>query len=423
VVKIYVYILVAYDFQYCLSMLLTRLALVDTSIQLQPKFIQDLKQLHVLFQQATGELLVTGDQETDPAWNIYFYLGRLVYATGGKHRVRRLARAIRQHSPNVNIQDLLEHAKPNAEAWELKIIEQAIHENLLTTEQARAIIQSSIHEVFYSLSDQKNPKSSWKPLEALAFKPIVALSTTQTLDSIVVAQSRWQQAGLSHVQNMIQGFSFDLAPYLANPDQLALMLNADVITLKTYKTLKKIVNGKNTLWDLSIIMKRSMIAVMRSLLPLVVDGIVAFREIPDWISPDWKLPGKPSNGSLRGLVACIDDSPQVAVEMKRILEPLGYEVLGITEPLQSVSTLLQRKPDLIFLDLVMPNTNGYELCTFLRKTTTFQEIPIVILTGRDGMIDRVRAKMAGSSDFLSKPPDAAKVLQILHKFLQIPKPN
>jgi chemotaxis family two-component system response regulator PixG len=123
------------------------------------------------------------------------------------------------------------------------------------------------------------------------------------------------------------------------------------------------------------------------------------------------------------LVACIDDSPQVAVEMKRILEPLGYEVLGITEPLQSVSTLLQRKPDLIFLDLVMPNTNGYELCTFLRKTTTFQEIPIVILTGRDGMIDRVRAKMAGSSDFLSKPPDAAKVLQILHKFLQIPKPN
>ncbi|MCA6531198.1 MAG: response regulator [Pseudanabaena sp. M135S2SP2A07QC] len=396
---------------------------MNTSIQLQPKFIQDLKQLHVLFQQATGELLVTGDQETDPAWNIYFYLGRLVYATGGKHRVRRLARAIRQHSPNVNIQDLLEHAKPNAEAWELKIIEQAIHENLLTTEQARAIIQSSIHEVFYSLSDQKNPKSSWKPLEALAFKPIVALSTTQTLDSIVVAQSRWQQAGLSHVQNMIQGFSFDLAPYLANPDQLALMLNADVITLKTYKTLKKIVNGKNTLWDLSIIMKRSMIAVMRSLLPLVVDGIVAFREIPDWISPDWKLPGKPSNGSLRGLVACIDDSPQVAVEMKRILEPLGYEVLGITEPLQSVSTLLQRKPDLIFLDLVMPNTNGYELCTFLRKTTTFQEIPIVILTGRDGMIDRVRAKMAGSSDFLSKPPDAAKVLQILHKFLQIPKPN
>ena len=394
---------------------------MDNSSQLQPKFIQDIKQIPVLFHQATGELLVTGDQESDRVWNVYFYLGRLVYATGGRHRVRRLARAIRQHAPNVNIQELLDNADPTPEAWELKLIEHAIHDHLLTTEQARAIIQSSIHEVFYSLSDQKQPRSSWKPLEALAFKPIVALPTVQTLDSIVAAQLKWQQAGLSHVQNMIQGFSLDLAPYIAGADQLEVMLKADAISVKTYKTLKKIVNGKNTLWDKSIIMHCSMIAVMRSLLPLIVDGIVAFHEVPDWVSPKWKLNTKNTPVPRRGLIACIDDSPQVAIEMRGILEPLGYEVLEINEPLQSVSTLLQRKPDLIFLDLIMPNTNGYELCTFLRKTTTFQEIPIVILTGRDGMIDRVRAKMAGSSDFLSKPPDPTKVLQILRKFLQVPK--
>lgn len=400
-------------------MLLTKLSPVDTSTQLFPKFIQDLKHLHVLFQQATGELIVTDEDESDPNWNIYFYLGRLVYATGGKHRVRRLARAIRQHSQNINIHDLLGHADPLSEAWELKIISQAIQENRLTTEQARAIIQASIHEVFYSLSDQKQPKSSWKPLDALPFKPVVALSTVQTLDDIVAAQQKWQQAGLAHVQNMIQGFTFDLAPYISNPDQLKVMADADAISSKTYSSLQKILNGKNTLWDLSIIMHCSMIAVMRSLLPFVVDGIVSFQEIPDWTSPKWKKPTvKPTSIPHRGLIACIDDSPQVAIEMQRILEPLGFEVLSIIEPLQSVSTLLQRKPDLIFLDLIMPNTNGYELCTFLRKTTTFQEIPIVILTGRDGVIDRVRAKMAGSSDFLSKPPDPVKVLQILRKFLQ-----
>lgn len=399
-------------------MLVTKISPVDTSTYLTPKFIQDLKHLHVLFQQATGELVVTDELGTEPNWNIYFYLGRLVYATGGKHRVRRLARAIRQHSQNVNIQALLDAANPHVEVWELRVIERAIQEHQLTTEQARAIIQASIHEVFYSLSEQKQPKSSWKPLEALPFKPIVALSAVQTLDNIVLAQQKWQQAGLSHVQNMIQGFSFDLAPYVANPEQLQIMLDADAISSKTYNSLKKILNGTNTLWDLSIIMHCSMIAVMRSLLPFVVDGIVAFREIQDWISPNWKLPIKPIEIPNRGLIACIDDSPQVGVEMRRILEPLGYEVLAITEPLQSVSTLLERKPDLIFLDLIMPNTNGYELCTFLRKTTTFQEIPIVILTGRDGMIDRVRAKMSGSSDFMSKPPDQSKVLQILRKFLQ-----
>ena len=241
----------------------------------------------------------------------------------------------------------------------------------------------------------------------------------QTLDNIVSSQLSWQQAGLSHVQNMIQRFSFDLAPYINNPDQLKIMLDADAISSKAYNSLNKIVNGKNTLWDLSIIMNSSMIGVMRSLLPLVVDGIVAFREIPDLGSPDWKKPSKPPEVVKRGLIACIDDSPQIGLEMQNILEPLGFEVLIINDPLQNVSILLQRKPDLIFLDLIMPNTNGYELCTFLRKTTTFQEIPIVILTGLDGVIDRVRAKMAGSSDFLNKPLDLAKVSEILRKFLKV----
>jgi chemotaxis family two-component system response regulator PixG len=399
-------------------MLLTKLSLVDTSTYLTPKFIQDLKHLHVLFQQATGELVVTDELGIEPDCYIYFYLGRLVYATGGKHRVRRLARSVRQHSQNVNIQNLLDKAHPYAEAWELKLIESTIQEEQITIEQAKAIIQSNIYEVFYRLAEQKQPKCSWKPLESLPFKPIVALSAMQMLDSILAAQQKWQQAGLSHVQNMIQGFSLDLSPYVANPDQLKIMLDADAISSKTYSSLKKILNGTNTLWDLSIIMRCSTIAVMRSLLPFVVDGIVAFREIQDWISPNWILSKETPKIINKGLIACIDDSPQIGMEMRRIIEPLGYEVLAITEPLQSVSTLLERKPDLIFLDLVMPNTNGYELCTFLRKTTTFQDIPIVILTGRDGMIDRVRAKMSGSSDFMSKPPDQSKVLQILRKFLQ-----
>ena len=400
-------------------MRLTRLCPVNTSIQSLPKFIQDLKQIHVVFQQTTGELVVADDHKANPSWNIYFYLGRLVYATGGKHRVRRLARAIRQHVQNINIQELLGQADPTGEAWELNVISKAIQSHQLTNEQIRAIIQSSIHEVFYSLSEQKQPKSSWKPLDALPFKPVVALSTLQTIDNIVAEQQKWQDAGLSHVQNMIQGFSLDLVPYISNPDQLKVMLDADAISGKAYNSLRKILNGTNTLWDLSIIMRCSMIGVMRSLLPLVVDGIVAFREIPDWVSPDWKKPITSAEIPRRSLIACIDDSPQIGLEMQRILEPMGFEVLTITEPLQSVSILLQRKPDLIFLDLIMPNTNGYELCTFLRKTTTFQEIPIVILTGRDGVIDRVRAKMAGSSDFLSKPPDPTKVLQILRKFLKV----
>jgi chemotaxis family two-component system response regulator PixG len=103
--------------------------------------------------------------------------------------------------------------------------------------------------------------------------------------------------------------------------------------------------------------------------------------------------------------------------LEAILQPLGYDILTILDPLQGVSLLLKHKPQLIFLDLVMPSTNGYELCTFLRRSSVFKETPIVMLTGHDGMVDRLRAKVVGSTDFLSKPPDTTKVLQVVQKHL------
>ena len=62
--------------------------------------------------------------------------------------------------------------------------------------------------------------------------------------------------------------------------------------------------------------------------------------------------------------------------------------------LRAIAMLLSRKPDLIFLDLVMPDTNGYEICGQLRKLTYFRQTPIIILTGNDG-IDRSSPRQNG----------------------------
>jgi chemotaxis family two-component system response regulator PixG len=175
-------------------------------------------------------------------------------------------------------------------------------------------------------------------------------------------------------------------------------------------------------------MKRPLPDVLKSILPLIHQGLITFKELPDLNNPflkakvaapkpEPKLVAAAADSGRKGMVACIDDSPMIGVQIKEILQPFGYEVKIITNPLQGIATLLQEKPDLIFLDLVMPNTNGYELCTFLRKTSAFQNLPIVILTGHDGVIDRMRAKMAGASDFMSKPPEGIKVLQMVEKHL------
>ena len=392
----------------------------ETTVIITPKIVQDLQQVRSLIEGSTGELIITPDRANAANWHLYFYLGRLVYATGGSHRVRRWQRATKQYVPSLSISDILQSLEgvynTIREPWEMQLLGHALSKGKVTLDQAKAIIQASTQEVFYALIEQKRAKLDWQPMDTITFQPVMVLSTDSTFQSVVQVKQKWHDAGLGHVQNMIQGFSFDLSPSIVAPDKLQAMVNAEALSRDAYQMLTKLLNGNNSLWDLSLRMKRSMVAVMRSLLPLVVDGIVEFSEIPDLTSPILGF-GKNSAGVSKGMIACIDDSPQIGQEMSIILKRAGYEVITILDPLQGVSTLLQRKPDLIFLDLVMPNTNGYELCTFLRKSGTFQDVPIIILTGRDGMIDRVRAKMAGSTDFLSKPPESSKVLQMIEKYL------
>jgi twitching motility two-component system response regulator PilG len=112
------------------------------------------------------------------------------------------------------------------------------------------------------------------------------------------------------------------------------------------------------------------------------------------------------------LIACIDDSKTVQKQVRMTLEASGYQVLGIFEPTLALKELSQHQPKVIFLDINMPNINGYDLCSLLRKSQRFKDIPIVMLTGRDGMIDRVRAKLVGATDYLTKPCDPNKLVQL-----------
>ncbi len=112
------------------------------------------------------------------------------------------------------------------------------------------------------------------------------------------------------------------------------------------------------------------------------------------------------------LIVCIDDSKTVQKQVRMTLEVGGYRVLGILDPTMALKKLSQHQPAVIFLDINMPNLNGYDLCSLLRKSQRFKNIPIVMLTGRDGMIDRVRAKLVGATDYLTKPCDPNKLITL-----------
>jgi chemotaxis family two-component system response regulator PixG len=117
------------------------------------------------------------------------------------------------------------------------------------------------------------------------------------------------------------------------------------------------------------------------------------------------------------LIACIDDSLVAIESLKQILEPVGCQILSIQNPVKGLAQIAEHKPDLIFLDLVMPNANGYIVCKFLRNAPIFQNTPVIILTTRDTVVDRNYAKIAGATDFLSKPPNSQETLQVVCQHL------
>ncbi len=381
---------------------------------------------------STGELVITLKDAPFSQWRLYFYFGRLVYADSDTHPVRRWKRAFQQHCPECYQSGWLSSVQSTRVIWGADVLEQAVQQGRITTTQAKAAIQSVVQEVVFGFVGHARLDTEWNPgLEVP--QQAAFLSIAQVIHEAQQLREQWRGSGFDQLQALLPNFTPEMVPVITDPKKLTLVVPAEVSV-----KLMKLMQGQRTFWDVAIQMKRSLPEVLRSILPLIHQGLISLKEMPDLPNPfvreddDERTllqvgvvdPTNRSNAAAppaapvkKKIIACVDDSPMIGEQVREILEPFGYEVRSITNPLQGIATLLQDKPDLIFLDLVMPNTNGYELCTFLRKTSAFQSIPIVILTGHDGVIDRMRAKMSGASDFMSKPPDAIKVLQIIEKHL------
>jgi two-component system, chemotaxis family, response regulator PixG len=122
-------------------------------------------------------------------------------------------------------------------------------------------------------------------------------------------------------------------------------------------------------------------------------------------------------------IACIDDSPTVLQAIKNFLEDTGVSVVMINDPVKALMQIIRCKPDLILLDVGMPNLDGYELCSLLRKNSNFKQIPIVMVTGNTGFIDRAKAKLVGATGYLTKPFTRSELNKMVFKHLPVKEAN
>lgn len=108
-------------------------------------------------------------------------------------------------------------------------------------------------------------------------------------------------------------------------------------------------------------------------------------------------------------IVCIDDSPTVLAEIRLFLSEDDFELFTFDDPLKAISQMSQIRPDLILLDMMMPQINGYDLCKFLRKNPLLKQTPIVMIIG-SSLMERAKANLAGATDFLAKPFSQTELL-------------
>jgi twitching motility two-component system response regulator PilG len=181
-------------------------------------------------------------------------------------------------------------------------------------------------------------------------------------------------------------------------------------------------NGQTCLRQMARYLNRDMVTVARSLLPSIQKGLVSLTHAtPTLWSQSQSDETQWSQRVPR--VVCVDDGATIRQTVEQILDRHGYEATSIGHPLKALGLLFQLKPDLILCDIAMPELEGYELCAMLRHSNAFRQTPIVMLTGKDGFIDRVRARMAGATDYLTKPFGANELLTLVEKYVGLGNPN
>ena len=217
------------------------------------------------------------------------------------------------------------------------------------------------------------------------------------------AQRRISSEQQEKLGRVLKGFSFCQLSALFNQDELQLAQKLYPLIVKGVIFLRKPYPPFDRLPKIA---KVATVTTTTTKKLSQTDTQTALARIPSTptVEKTWKI-------------ACVDDSPAVLRKIERFLDNDAFTVSLIQDPVKALVQILKIKPDLILLDIGMPNLDGYQLCSLLRNHALFKLTPIVIVTGKEGFIDRAKAKLVGATDYITKPFTQSELLKIAFRYL------
>jgi len=120
-------------------------------------------------------------------------------------------------------------------------------------------------------------------------------------------------------------------------------------------------------------------------------------------------------------VMIIDDSNTIRRTTEALLRKAGYEVFTAADGFEAMAMITDHRPDIIFVDIMMPRLDGYQTCALIKNNRQFKTTPVVMLSSKDGLFDRARGRIAGSEEHVNKPFTQQDLVHAINKHVRTDK--
>jgi twitching motility two-component system response regulator PilG len=345
----------------------------------------------LISRQVSGTVTIFDPSDESVYWHIYLGGGKIHFATSGVGRQERLAYLLKQLFPGTQFP--LPKNIPQDYAYVCKIWKM----KKFSLKQVRQVLFYMTQEALTQILTL--PRAAIKFDKTLGLDPLLlSLSLQQMIRPLQPQIRSWVQVRAS-INSPFQRL------HLEDVEQL---LNQSVLDFDDFKVVESLVEalqGNHTLYELSLLAGKTTEKMGLLLQPLIQLGCI--KALPYQAIADAPKP----------LIACIDDSKATQRIVKLTLEASGLQVISVMEPAQALSIFARQRPEVILMDINMPEIDGYELCRMFNQSNILKDIPVIMLTGRDGLLDRIRARMVGASDYIAKPFNPQDLIQLVESYL------
>jgi twitching motility two-component system response regulator PilG len=353
------------------------------------KVVEALKD--IIKQELSGQLIIKDPLDSSTTWEAYFGNGKLHFATSTLGQRERLTYLTKQYHPDFKLNEF------SVGQSDYQFICHQWQSGKLSLKQVRQLAFTCTQEAFVHIMAIGDAEMEFN-LDAHLDVLILSASVQQIITPTKKLIWQWQKIRAQITSPLVR-------IYLSNIDSLYQLLWQQLQSTKAIEAYQTALTQNLCLYSIATQLNIDVQQLSYMLLPLVKNRSAQISGHGTQQQEE------------RHLIACIDDSQTVQNSVRLTLESQGYEVISLLEPARSMTKLIRCHPMIILMDITMPEINGYELCQLLRKSPALKHVPIIMLTSRDSIFDRMKAKMVGANDYLTKPFTPTQLVNIVNKYV------